>query len=334
MSRVKSAGNPMKRDPFFQIYGLKENEYSSKGLWLIVHFYFGALVFAAIAAPLVFNLVHYLDPDASSYLAQKPFGKYFDRGRLLCLLILFPVLMKKANLLSWQRLGFLPPGWEHFKKWFLLGACMMVFTYSIDFSFGILEPRDNWSWGKQFLKIGSGLVAALLIAVAEESFFRGFVFRAFYTSSKPILAVVLSALLFAYIHFKMPYEVMAHIPVNEIGFDDGLFAIWGTLTTFLYFDGLLFLVLFLAGILLHLVFLYTRNLWACVGLHAGWAFVIQSLVNTVDEKGEISSFFGSEKVTDGYLVLILLVAFILLFLWLMKKQGSKAASINAVQESR
>ena len=324
----------MKRDRFFQLYNLQESEFSNKGLWLIVYLYFGALAFAAIAAPLVFNLVHYLDPDASSYLAQKPFGKYFDRGRLLCLLILFPVLMKKANLLSWKRLGFLPPGWVHFKKWFLIGICMMGILYAIDFSFGILEPRENWSWGNQIEKIGAGLVAALLIAVAEESFFRGFVFRAFYTSFKPKLAMVLSALLFAYIHFKMPYHVMEHIPVNEIGFDDGMFAIWGTLTTFLYFDGLLFLNLFLAGILLHLIFLYTRNLWACVGLHAGWVIVIQSLVNTIDEKGEISPFFGTEKVTDGNLVSIFLVVFILLFLWLMKKQASGRDSITPVQESK
>ncbi|MDA0346182.1 MAG: type II CAAX endopeptidase family protein [Verrucomicrobia bacterium] len=314
----------MKRDHFFQLHGLKENEFSAKGLWLIVYLYFGALVFAAIVAPLVFNLVHSLDPDASSYLAQKPFGKYFDRGRVLCLLILFPVLMKKANLLSWKRLGFLPPGRVHFKKWFAIGICMMALVYAVDFSFGILEPRENWSWGNQFEKIGSGIVSALLIAVVEESFFRGFVFRAFYTSLKPKLAVVLSSLFFAYVHFKMPYEVMAHIPVNEIGFDDGLFAIWGTLTTFLYFEGLLFLNLFLVGILLHLGFLYTRNLWTCVGLHAGWVVVIQSLVKTMDEVEGAHPFFGTERVADGYLVTLFLLGFIGVCIWLMKRRDSSS----------
>ena len=312
----------MKRDKFFQLYDLDEGSYSCKGILLIVYLYFGSLVFASVFAPLIFRFVHFLDPETQSYLANKPFADFFDRSRILCLLILFPVLMKRANLWSWKRLGYLSPGVDHFKRWFPIGIGMMIIVYLIDFSFGVLELRENWTFGYQVQKIGLGLIGALLIGFMEETFFRGFVFRTFYLAMRPAFAVVLSSLFFAYLHFKMADEVMAHIPSSEIGIDDGLFAIWGSVTAFTTgFDGLLFFNLTLVGVLLHLAFLYTRNLWACVGLHAGWVFVIQSFVKTMDEVKGAHPFFGTEKVADGYLVTLFLVGFIAVFLWLMKKRS-------------
>ncbi len=309
----------MKRDSFFQLYDLKEDESSFRGIWLIVILYFGSLLFSAVVAPLVFRLVHILDPETQSYLANKPFSDYFDRGRLLCLLILFPVLMKKANLLSWKRLGYLEGGWRHFRKWFAIGVGMMSIVYLVDFGFGILEPRDNWTWGYQLEKVALGLIGAILIGLMEETFFRGFVFRTFYTALKPVPAIIGSSLFFAYLHFKMADEVMEHIPPAQIGFDDSLVAIWGTLTAFTTgFDPLLFFNLFLVGVLLCLAFLYTKNLWTCVGLHAGWVVCIQSLFKTFNEVEGAHPFFGTERVADGYLVTLFLIGFVVLFCLLMK----------------
>ena len=314
----------MRRDRFFQLYDLREEEYSFRGLWLIVYLYFGSLLFAAVVAPLVFRLVHFLDPETQSYIAGKPFADYFDRGRILCLLILFPLLMKRANLFSWKRLGFLKEGGAHFLRWFLIGVVMMLMVYGISFSFGILETREGWSWGKQIERIGLGLGAAILIGLTEETLFRGFVFRTFYLALRPWIAVVGSSMFFAYLHFKMPDEAMAHVPVGDIGLDDGLVSIWYTMTTFaLKFDGLLFFNLTLVGVLLTLTFLYSRNLWACVGLHAGWVFVIQSFIKTFDQVGVAHPFFGTEKVTDGYLVTLFLLLFIAVAVWLNRhKQPS------------
>ena len=313
----------MKRDSFFQIYDLSEDEYSWRGVWLIAILYFGSLLFSAVVALVVFRFVHFVDPDASSYLAGKPFSDYFDRGRLLCLLILFPYLMKKANLLSWRRLGYVEGGRRLLERWFMIGVGMMICVYLVDFGFGILEPRDNWTWGRQLERVGLGFGAGFLIGFLEETLFRGFVFRTFYTAFKPVVAVVLSSAFFAYLHFKMADEVMEHIPADQIGFDDSLVAIWGTLTAFtIDFDALLFFNLFLVGVLLHQAFLYTRNLWTCVGLHAGWVFCIQSFVKTFEATEGAHPFFGTEVVADGYLVTLFLLGFIGLFFWLMKKRSA------------
>lgn len=316
----------MKRDSFFQLYDLRENEYSNRGVWLIAYLYFGSLLFAAALAPVFAQAVHFMDPEGTSYLSGKPFSDFFDRGRLVCLLILFPVLIKRANLWSWKRLGYLSPGWSHFRKWFPIGICMMAIIYGIDLSLGVIERREIWTWGYQLERLGLGLGAAILIGFMEETFFRGFVFRAFYNAMGPWKAVVFSSMFFAYLHFKMPDEAWEHIPHAEIGWDDGLVAIWSTLTTFTSnFDALLFFNLFLVGVLLQLAFLYTRNLWACVGLHAGWVVVIQAFAKTFNQTEPASAFFGTERVVDGYLVSLFLIGFILTCYYLLRKREAAAA---------
>ena len=313
----------MKRDKFFILFNLDGKSYSSKGLLLIVYLYFGALVFASLLAPLMFRLVHFLDPETQSYLANKPFSDFFDRSRLLCLLILFPVLMKRANLFSWKRLGYLPAGSTSFFRWFVIGMGMMAIIYAINLSLGILVPNDDWSWGNQLEKVATGMVGALLIGLLEESFFRGFVFRTFYTSIRPQFAVIASSLFFAYLHFKMPEVVLEHVPPQEIGLAESWIAVWGTLTVFSSgINPVLFVNLFLVGILLDLAFLYTRNLWTCVGIHAGWVVVIQSFGKTFNEADGAHPFFGTERVADGSLVTLFLVGFVALFIWLMRKRSS------------
>ncbi|MCZ6672070.1 MAG: CPBP family intramembrane metalloprotease [Verrucomicrobia bacterium] len=212
---------------------------------------------------------------------------------------------------------------------------MMGIIYAIDFSLGVLEPRTDWNWGGQIESIGGALVSALLIGLMEETFFRGFVFRTFYTALRPWLALIGSSLFFAYLHFKMPDEVLEHVPAHEIGLDDGLVAIWHTLTTFAAnFDELLFFNLTLVGILLNLAFLYSRNLWACVGLHAGWVVMIQSFVDTFDETKGAHPFFGTEKVADGYLVTLFLFCFIAIAIWLLQRRGSGSAPLDENYESK
>ena len=88
----------------------------------------------------------------------------------------------------------------------------------------------------------------------------------------------------------------------------------------------LFFNLFLVGVLLCLAFLYTKNLWTCVGLHAGWVVCIQSLFKTFNEVEGAHPFFGTERVADGYLVTLFLIGFVVMFCLLMKFSNRDAKS--------
>ncbi len=317
----------MKRNRLFQLYNLEENQYSLRGLWLFVQLYFGSLLFAALVAPVVYWMFQDANFDPNGYmnhLAEKPFGDFFKRGRQLSILILFPILMKKANLFSLKRLGYLPPAKRDFGRWFLIGIVSMGIVYAVDLSFGILDAHENWTLGRQFERVAIGLFASVLIGLLEETFFRGLVFRMFYTAFRPRVALIVSSLVFAYLHFdKVPDSVLAHVVPADIGFDDGFHAVWATMTAFTTeFEFLQFFNLFLVGIVLHQTFLLTGNLWACVGLHAGWVTMIQSFLKTFNENG-VNAFAGTEKVVDGYLVTILLLIMVSGLAWFLKKRSAE-----------
>jgi len=110
---------------------------------------------------------------------------------------------------------------------------------------------------------------------------------------------------------------MESVSVASIGIDDGLFAAWGTMIAFATgFNALAFLNLTLVGVLAHLVFVRTRNLWAPIGIHAGWVMTILSISKTFEETPNANLFTGTERVADGYLVTVYLLAFAILFTFL------------------
>ena len=81
------------------------------------------------------------------------------------------------------------------------------------------------------------------------------------------------------------------------------------------FDAIPFLNLTLVGMVLGLLFLRSRSLWPCVGLHAGWvAFIAVYDKLVISQSGAIQSFFGSSRMLDGLLSAVLLGFISFLFL--------------------
>ena len=78
----------MKRDRKHILYTLDETNYSYQGVWLLAVLYFGSLIAGALLSFFAFKLTHSLDPDASSYLANKPYARFFDRARWISVLVI------------------------------------------------------------------------------------------------------------------------------------------------------------------------------------------------------------------------------------------------------
>jgi membrane protease YdiL (CAAX protease family) len=90
----------------------------------------------------------------------------------------------------------------------------------------------------------AGFVVMCIIAIAEESVFRGYILANLLDSFSPWLALVISALVFAFLHSGNPEAgVMAIVNV------------------------------FLAGIFLGLGYIHTRNLWFAIFFHLSWNFL-------------------------------------------------------------
>jgi membrane protease YdiL (CAAX protease family) len=117
-----------------------------------------------------------------------------------------------------------------------------------------------------------GFATGMVVALLEETFLRGAMFTAIARESGTRLAIVLTALVYSATHFFVSFRV----PADEVRATSGIDLVTGTLATFS--DPLAiadaFLCLFAVGVLLAAVRAATGNIAACIGLHAGWVWVI------------------------------------------------------------
>jgi membrane protease YdiL (CAAX protease family) len=118
------------------------------------------------------------------------------------------------------------------------------------------------------LKLASGLAVAFI----EETFLRGAMYAGIERESGVGAAIMLTAILYSATHFFASFR----IPAAEVSASSGVALLQGTLRSFAHpleiADA--FLCLVGVGILLGRVRAATGNVAACIGLHAGWVWVM------------------------------------------------------------
>jgi len=158
--------------------------------------------------------------------------------------------------------------------------------------------------------------SALLIAVLEETIVRGVLFRLLQRLWTLWPAVLVSSMLFAYLHFlKASPDAFGDGPILEKGFAVMGSALSAPAHTEAF--ALRFLNLTLMSILLCLVVARTGTIWIAVGLHAGWVWLKKSngaLGDAVDGVGPTLWIGSRSDATDALLttvVFLVLAAFVL-----------------------
>ena len=181
--------------------------------------------------------------------------------------------------------------------WFgvLLGLLIMGLGYFALFSMQEIQySNSNYNTEEIILSI----LIFIIIAVMEEALFRGYVLRNLMYSFDKFIALVISAFLFAVMHIANPNM-----------------------------DWFSFLNLFLAGILLGISYVYTKNLWFPIALHFSWNFFqslfgfnvsgqdIYSLIEfNITEKNIINGGdFGFEGSIFSIIVQIILIVSIFIY---------------------
>lgn len=143
---------------------------------------------------------------------------------------------------------------------------------------------------------------ALLLATSEELLFRGLTFAILVKFVKPAYAIAITSF-----YYALPHFLRSRIKLDEtqMGWDSG-FAVLGdaigNALTEVDFDS--FLALVCAGIFLGCVRARTvRGLGYCIGIHAGWVFVIKTCKSfTYDgNAGPFGVLVGSYDSIIGYL---------------------------------
>ena len=297
----------------FLLFGLPPYRRSQKGLWLLVGYYLFSILFGAVmAAPSYWFVVQMntlFPSELGVYLLDHTLDDYFERMRMVPLLLGLPWIMWMCRLLSFRALG-IAFSWAHVRSacyWACLGFGLLALVAAGQVYFGAAVLRDDAP--SLWVKLPSAIAGCLIIAFLEEIVFRGIVLRIFYTACGALGGVVFSSAFYAYTHFKVPNQLL-DVVAGDTDFLSGLRVGFWTLcgigysaTTDPLDFALTFLTLFGLGTAIGQVFLKTRTLLPGIGLHAGIVFLMlmyQGYFHTVNS----TFLWGHAGFRNGFAALV------------------------------
>jgi uncharacterized protein len=206
-----------------------------------------------------------------------PFHRIGERIGMLALLVGFVLVARRMRLADRASLGYGAPRREFLRAMSIglaLGVATMLGVVGIMSVLGLLD----WTAAAGFGVAASAklvlmrLLSGLAVAFIEETFLRGAMFTAIARESGARVAIVLTAVVYSATHFFGRF----HIPPDQVSAWSGLDLLAGTLHSFAQPLGIAdaFLCLAAVGVVLGVVRAATGNIAACLGLHAGWVWVM------------------------------------------------------------
>jgi membrane protease YdiL (CAAX protease family) len=239
--------------------------------WFLGSILLAGLIGAAIAYPAY---------ELSSMVAAWAFHRVASRIAMLLLVAELIWLCRHLRLDTKRESGYGLP-WRRFLKVSLLWGAIGVATAGVGAAFLLLtqlrvmgaEFTPSVSSFARIFLVGAG--SGISVALLEETVFRGVMHTAIERESGPWMAALLTAPLFAILHFF----AKARIPAADLGWGSGFdllllsFAPLGHPA--LVFDS--FLAWLAVGLILSLTRVLTGNIAVAIGLHAGWVVVLRML---------------------------------------------------------
>ncbi|MFI3156869.1 MAG: type II CAAX endopeptidase family protein [Methylococcaceae bacterium] len=204
--------------------------------------------------------------------------------QILLLLSIFPMMaylkFNKQDLGFTARSVFL----KQVPLGFGLGLITLMPVFIILYVLGIniIDETQPWTLGLAGKKMFLSLLLGLLIAMVEESIFRGMLLAGLKKQLPVIAAVLISSAYFAALHFL---DSKSQTPQQEFNVFSGFILLGDAFTNMLNpKNGSAFFSLLTVGIFLAVLRTQVKeSLGLCIGCHAGWVWQIKmsgSLFNT------------------------------------------------------
>ena len=206
-----------------------------------------------------------------------PFHRIGERIGMLALAVGFVLVARHLGLADRASLGYGLPRRLFVREMLTglaLGVATMLVVVGVMSALGLLEWSRASTIGAGALAqlIVARLLSGLIVALIEETFMRGAMYTAIERESGVRIAVLLTALLYAASHFFGKVRIAP----DDVTAWSGVALLTQSLQAFAHFSGILdaFLALAAVGVVLALVRHATGNIAACLGLHAGWVWVM------------------------------------------------------------
>jgi len=249
-------------------------------------------------------------------IAAEPFNRFVDRSLLILALAGLWPLMRALRMNSWREAGLVGPygQWNKLLGGLLLGFLSLAMVAGLAIVCGhrafIRTETAHEAVAVVFKAIGT----AAAVAVMEEILFRGGVFGGLRKFFYWPLALVVSSMIYALAHFLRRADFS-----GAVTWSSGLVLLPRMLGGFMDVHALMpdFFNLTLIGVLLGLAYQRTGNLYFSIGLHAGWIFWLKTYgAFTIAPPRAATWFWGTSRMIDGWLALMVLVAVLVLFRFL------------------
>jgi len=234
-----------------------------------------------LAAGLIGATLAYPAFGLASHLGPWPFHRVAGRVTMLVLALELVWLCRRLGVGTKHALGFGLP-WRKFLKVSLLWGVLGIAAASVGAVFllsthlrVLTQPTSLTSATHVLRLLLIGVSSGISVALLEETVFRGAMHTAIERESGLLSAALLTAPLFAILHFF----AKASIPANQVNWGSGFDLLVRSFAPLshpaLVFDS--FLAWLAVGLILSLTRVLTGNIAVAIGLHAGWVVVLRML---------------------------------------------------------
>ena len=206
-----------------------------------------------------------------------PFHRIGERIGMLALAAGFLLVARRLKLTDRTSLGYGAPRPLFVREMLIglaLGAATMLTVVAAMSALGLLDWSSAAAMGTGALArlFAASLASGLAVALIEETFVRGAMYTAIERESGARAAVILTSLLYAATHFFGKVRIAP----EDVTPWSGVTLLGQSLQAFAHFAGIAdaFLALTAVGVVLALVRQATGNIAACLGLHAGWVWLM------------------------------------------------------------
>lgn len=238
----------------------------------------------------------------SPWLDNPKFSRIASRVGMLILLVGFVLVSRRLKVADRASLGYDLPASRFLAevaKATLIGALLMLPILATMVMLDMRELKVEAPGLAGWMQIVfTGLTTGLVVALIEETFLRGAMQTAITRESGAVLAITLTSLVYAALHFVAgKYRV----PPDQVHFGSGVDMLAEVLQRFAQPAAILdsFLCLVAVGVILGVVRQLTGNIAACIGLHAGWVAVIFAVRETSRPTSGSTAWLMSEY--DGFI---------------------------------
>jgi CAAX protease family protein len=250
------------------------------------------------------------------HIAGSPFHRFEDRAFLILALAGLWPLLRALGVRSLREAGLIRPYGQggNFLGGLLLSFLSLAIAAGLAVGFGGRALAQNLTAHKIVGTIFGALAAAVVVAILEEILFRGGIFGGLRKVLYWLVALLISSVIFAFVHFLQHAEY-----AGAVAWNSGLVLLPRLLAGFADFHALVpgFFSLTLVGILLGLAYQRTGNLYFSFGLHGGWIFWLKIYgAFTAAVPDTATWFWGTGKLIDGWLAFFALAATLFIFKFL------------------